>query len=83
MNITIEVSETVPEDSFGRIQALAQRVVVNDVTFQGTTIDVKRGRFDTVPTYVRDPDDPMRQNLLQLLVEEALRGQAESMFGPL
>ena len=83
MNITIEVSETVPEDAFGRVQALAGRVVVNDVTFQGMTIDVKRGRFDTVPALVRDSDDPMRQNLLQLLVEEALRGQAESMFGPL
>ncbi|CAN7358684.1 hypothetical protein LJR129_002933 [Acidovorax sp. LjRoot129] len=83
MNITIEVSETVPEDAFGRVQALARRVVVNDVTFQGTTIDVKRARFDTVPACVRDSDDPMRQNLLQLLVEEALRGQAESMFGPL
>lgn len=54
MNITIEVSETVPEDAFGRVQALARRVVVNDVTFQGTTIDVKRACFDTVPARVRD-----------------------------
>ncbi|WP_426307772.1 hypothetical protein ACN9MJ_10475 [Acidovorax facilis] len=83
MNITIEVSETVPEEAFGRVQALARRVVVNDVTFQGKTIDVNRARFDTVLARVRDSDDPMRQNLLQLLVEEALRGQAESMFGPL
>ncbi|CAN7341784.1 hypothetical protein [Acidovorax sp. LjRoot117] len=29
MNITIEVSESVPEDAFGRVQALARRVVVS------------------------------------------------------
>jgi hypothetical protein len=81
-SISIAVSDDVPEDVFARVASMAETVAATDSTFEGVAIAVTRARLDTVPVLIQD-SDLIRRELLQLLVEEALKGQSDSLFGSL
>ena len=73
MAITITVAQTVSNDVFSRIVALAQVLRQSDPNFEGLTISVSRGD----ETLVTDTDDKLRETLLHLLVEDELAAGSE------
>ncbi|RZJ14000.1 MAG: hypothetical protein EON50_07575 [Acidovorax sp.] len=73
MAITITVAQTVSNDVFSRIVALAQVLRQSDPNFEGLTISVSRG----ADTLVTDTDDKLRETLLHLLVEDELAAGSE------
>lgn len=82
MKIHIAVAETVPDDAFARIERLANGLPSADSSFRDAEIIVRRTPMDTVLTMVTD-DDYSRQKLVEILVEQALRGGHDSLFGTL
>lgn len=83
MSITIAVAETVPQEVFARVESLARLLQTADLTFHDLPIAVKRGPSTSVAVAVTDDDDKMREKLLQLLVEDAIKGESDSMLGSL
>jgi hypothetical protein len=81
MCISITVANTVPDEAFARIVALTNLLRETDTNFEGVAIEVVRGAATNIA--VTDPEDTMRENLLRLLVEEALKAEPGSMFGSL
>lgn len=82
MRINIAVAETVPDDAFVRIEKLARGLPLADSSFRDAEIIVRRMPLDMVQTMVTD-DDYSRQKLVEILVEQALRGGHDSLFGAL
>lgn len=82
MKIDIAVAESVPDDAFERIARLAKGLPSADSSFKDAEIIVRRTPLDIVQTMVRD-DDYSRQKLVEILVEQALRGGHDSLFGAL
>jgi hypothetical protein len=81
MCISITVANTVPDEAFARVVALANLLRESDTNFDGVPIQVARGATTNVA--VTDPEDSMRENLLRLLVEEALKAEPDSLLGSL
>ena len=82
MKITIAVAETVPDDAFARIERLAMGLPSADSSFRDAEIMVGRSPLDVVQTMVHD-EDFSRQKLVEILVEQALKGGHDSLFGAL
>lgn len=83
MSITITVAETVDDAAFARIDPLAHRLKEVDVNFAGVPLEVRRGPITAVSLEVSDSDDQMRERLLMLLLADVLKGEPDSMMGPL
>ncbi|CAN7545537.1 hypothetical protein LJR129_003877 [Acidovorax sp. LjRoot129] len=82
MKIDIAVADTVPDDAFARIERLARGLPSADSSFRDAEIIVRRTPMDTVQTMVTD-EEYSRQKLVEILVEQALTGGSDSLFGAL
>ncbi|WP_426307858.1 hypothetical protein ACN9MJ_10695 [Acidovorax facilis] len=82
MKIDIAVAETVPDEAFARIERLAKGLPSADSSFRDAEIIVRRTPMDIVQTMVTD-DDYSRQKLVEIMVEQALKGGHDSLFGAL
>lgn len=79
MCITVTLAQSIPDDVFARIVALTNLLSETDTNFEGLPIEVARGAVANVT--VNDSEDKMRERLLRLLVEDALKSDADSMTG--
>ncbi|CAN7657267.1 hypothetical protein LJR129_005149 [Acidovorax sp. LjRoot129] len=82
MKIDSAVAESVPDEAFARIERLAKGLPSVDSSFKDAEIIVRRTTMDVVQTMVTD-SDYSRQKLVEILVEQALRGGHDSLFGTL
>ena len=72
MCINITVAETVPDGVFARIEALSHALRETDANFRGVAIAVEWGKVRSGNVAVADAEDPIREALLRLLIEDAL-----------
>jgi len=79
MCITVTLAQSIPDDVFARIVALTNLLSETDTNFEGLPIEVARGAVANVT--VNDSEDKMRERLLRLLVEDALKSDPDSMTG--
>lgn len=82
MSINITVSRELPSDALARVEALVALLRETDSNFVAVPIEITRGELvDGVS--VSDHEDDMRGQLLNHLVEEALKDNSESIMGDL
>lgn len=72
MCINITVAETGSDDVFARIEALTHALRKTDTNFMGLAITVAWGKVRGGTISVADAEDPIREALLRLLIEDAL-----------
>lgn len=75
MSIFITVSQTVSMTLFTQLKELTSLLQRTDINFEGLDLCVRRGMSTTVQVDVTDEDDPMRERLLRLLIEDVLNGE--------
>ena len=79
----ITVAETVDEAAFARIHSLARRLREVDSNLQGVPLDVRRGSTTAVSLNISGEEDKMREQLLTLLLADALESEPDSRMGSL
>ena len=83
MSITITVAETVDDAVFARVSSLAHRLREFDTNFRDVPLEVTRGPISGVSLKICDEEDKMREELLNLLLADALKGEPDSRMGSL
>ncbi|MBV7453382.1 hypothetical protein KW843_02755 [Acidovorax sp. sif1233] len=72
MNIHITIAQKVPQEAFERVLDVMRCLQQTDANFDGVAIAVTRGPVEEF--VVTDTVDSLRENLLRLVVEDALKG---------
>jgi hypothetical protein len=81
MPIRIIVPHATPGDAMARVVSLARLLCDTDANFSAVQIETVVGDGDTV--VIEGSEDQMQEELLRMLVTQALEGDPDSVMGAL
>ncbi|RYF31752.1 MAG: hypothetical protein EOO23_01410 [Comamonadaceae bacterium] len=81
MPIRIIVPHATPSDAMARVVSLARLLRDTDANFSAVQMEAVSGGGDTV--VIEGSEDKMQEELLRMLVTQALEGDPDSVMGAL